>query len=58
VRRDEPAAGGELAFAGVYCMLERRIGIFVNLPIRSLDELTLRRRLDDIGCAEHLLKPA
>ena len=39
-------------------MLERRIGISVNLPIRSLDELTLRRRLDDIGCAEHLLKPA
>lgn len=38
-----------LAFADAYRMLERRISIFVNLPIRSLDELTLRKRLDDIG---------
>jgi arsenate reductase (thioredoxin) len=40
------------AFADVYRMLERRIGIFVSLPFRSLDTLTLQRRLDDIGRKE------
>jgi len=38
-----------LAFADTYRMLERRIGIFVNLPIASLDKMTLKRNLDDIG---------
>ena len=30
-------------------MLERRIGIFVNLPMKSLNKLSLQKRLDDIG---------
>jgi hypothetical protein len=30
-------------------MLNRRIGIFVSLPFRSLDQLTLQRKLRDIG---------
>jgi arsenate reductase len=30
-------------------MLNNRIGIFVSLPIRSLDRLTLQRQLDAIG---------
>ena len=38
-----------LAFAETYRMLERRIGIFVNLPMRSLNKLSLQKRLDDIG---------
>ena len=38
-----------LAFTDTYRMLERRIGIFVNLPMFSLDRLTLQHRLDDIG---------
>ena len=27
----------------------QRIGIFVNLPLRELDKLSLQKRLDDIG---------
>ena len=30
-------------------MLNNRISIFVNLPITSLDTLSLQKRLDDIG---------
>ena len=38
-----------LAFADCYRMLSNRIGIFVNLPMASLDRLSLQRRLDEIG---------
>lgn len=38
-----------LAFADTHRMLYQRIGIFVNLPLASLDSLSLQRRLDDIG---------
>ena len=38
-----------LAFADSYRMLSNRIGIFVNLPVASLDRLGLQRRLDEIG---------
>jgi arsenate reductase (thioredoxin) len=38
-----------LAFADTLRMLNNRIGVFVNLPLRSLDKLTLQRRLQDIG---------
>ena len=37
------------AFADTHRMLYQRIGIFVNLPLQSLDKLSLQRRLDDIG---------
>jgi len=37
------------AFAQVYAMLGRRIGIFVALPMASLDRLTLQRRVREIG---------
>jgi len=37
------------AFADTYRMLSTRIGIFTNLPVRSLDKLSLQRRLDEIG---------
>jgi len=40
-----------LAFADAYRMLNNRISIFVNLPLRSLDRLTLQRQLDSIGRA-------
>lgn len=36
-------------FAEIYGQIERRLEIFVNLPISSLDKLTLQKRLDDIG---------
>ena len=38
-----------LAFKDAYRMLERRIGIFVALPLRSLDRLGLKNRLKEIG---------
>jgi len=41
-----------LAFKDAYRMLNQRIGIFVALPIRSLDQLSLQRRLQDIGRME------
>jgi hypothetical protein len=30
-------------------MLERRIGAFVALPLRSLDQLTLRSKINEIA---------
>lgn len=38
-----------LAFAHAYRTLENRIGLFVNLPIDSLDRLALQTKLDEIG---------
>jgi arsenate reductase len=38
-----------LAFADTLRMLTNRINIFVSLPIRSLDQLSLQRQLDAIG---------
>jgi protein-tyrosine-phosphatase len=38
-----------LAFADAFRMLSNRINIFVSLPIRSLDQLSLQRQLDAIG---------
>ena len=38
-----------LAFADAYRMLSSRIGIFVNLPLGSLDRLALQARLKAIG---------
>jgi arsenate reductase len=38
-----------VAFNDAYRMLNQRIGIFVALPLRALDTLTLQARLGDIG---------
>jgi protein-tyrosine-phosphatase len=38
-----------LAFKEAYRMLERRIGIFVSLPLRSIDRLSLQNKLREIG---------
>lgn len=50
------AAGSEAeigaVFAEVYRQIHTRIGIFVNLPIASLDRLAIKRRLDDMGRTE------
>ena len=43
------AAEIALAFKDAYRMLHQRIGIFVALPIRSLDKLSLQTRLTEIG---------
>ena len=39
------------AFAETYRMMTQRIDIFVNLPLDSIDKLSLQRKLDDIGRA-------
>ena len=51
---DPAAASGTdaqiaLAFAEAYRMLSNRISIFVNLPFASLDQMSLQRRLKEIG---------
>jgi len=38
-----------LAFKDAYRMLHQRIAVFTALPIRSLDQLSLQRRLNEIG---------
>ncbi|MDA0786988.1 MAG: arsenate reductase ArsC [Proteobacteria bacterium] len=37
------------AFTETYRMLNNRIEVFVNLPLASLDALSLKNRLDNIG---------
>jgi hypothetical protein len=37
------------AFADTMRMLTNRINIFVSLPMKSLDSLTLQKKLDAIG---------
>jgi arsenate reductase len=41
-----------LAFADAFRMLSNRILLFVSLPLRSLDKLSLQRQLDSIGRAK------
>lgn len=50
---EDPAAvegeGLEQAFWNAYQQLQRRIQLFLALPLQDIDELSLRRRLKDIG---------
>jgi arsenate reductase (thioredoxin) len=41
-----------LAFKNAYRMLERRIGVFTALPLKSIDKLSLKAKLRDIGRME------
>jgi arsenate reductase (thioredoxin) len=41
-----------LAFADAFRMLSNRINIFVSLPLRSIDQLSLQRQLEAIGKAK------
>ncbi|WFP77664.1 arsenate reductase ArsC [Mesorhizobium sp. WSM4906] len=38
-----------LAFADAFRMMANRIGLFVNLPINSLDRMALQQHLEEIG---------
>lgn len=38
-----------LAFADTYRMLNNRISVFTNLPLASMDKLSLQEKLDSIG---------
>ena len=37
------------AFAETYRMMNNRIDVFINLPMASLDRLSLQKRLDAVG---------
>jgi protein-tyrosine-phosphatase len=39
----------DFAFRDAYAVLQRRIELFANLPVQSLDRMSLKKRLDDIG---------
>ena len=58
---EDPAAAGtdaqERAFIAAYHALQRRIGIFLCLPLDSIDELSLQRSLDEIGVARQAESP-
>src|SRR6516164_420302 len=41
-----------LVFKDTYRMLNQRIGIFVSMPLRSLDQLSLQKKLREIGRME------
>jgi hypothetical protein len=45
-----------LAFADALRMVTNRISIFVSLPMKSLDKISLGQRLDEIGQTK--LQPA
>jgi protein-tyrosine-phosphatase len=46
---DGPEAEQRWLFRRSYLELERRIDLFTNLPVGSLDRLSLQTRLNDIG---------
>jgi arsenate reductase len=37
------------AFKAAFSIIDRRISLFLCLPISSLDQMALQRNLDDIG---------
>lgn len=47
-----------LAFAETHRQLKNRITAFVNLPLATLDKMSLQRRLKEIGSAADAVKPA
>ncbi len=42
-----------LAFADAYRQMAARLDVFANLPLASLDKMSLKSRLDDIGAMGH-----
>jgi arsenate reductase len=39
----------DLAFRDAFTILDRRVGLFLSLPIASLDSLAIKREIDRIG---------
>ena len=39
----------EQAFRDAYMMLERRISLFLSLPLSSLDSMAIKKEIDRIG---------
>jgi arsenate reductase len=46
-----------LAFKDTYRMLNQRISIFTSLPLRSLDQLSLQKKLREIGQVGKAVEP-
>lgn len=46
-----------LAFKDTYRMLNQRIGIFTSLPMRSLDQMSLQKKLEGIGRIGKAVEP-
>jgi arsenate reductase len=46
------AAEIALAFKNAYRMLHQRIGIFTSLPLQSIDQMSLQKKLREIGRME------
>jgi arsenate reductase (thioredoxin) len=54
--RDPAAVQGNAAeiaraFRAAFVTLDRRIGLFLSLPLASLDRLALQKKVDDIGAS-------
>jgi len=45
------------AFRGAFNLLQRRIELFANLPVKSLDRMSLQRRLNEIGKSDSAKEP-
>jgi len=41
------------AFRDAFLLLQRRIELFANLPVKSLDKMSLKHRLEEIGKVAH-----
>lgn len=48
---DGPEAYRRAAFADCYRMVNNRVSVFINLPLASLDKLSLEKKLGEIGAA-------
>lgn len=48
----------EHAFQTALRVLQRRIELFANLPVRSLDRMSLKKHLDDIGVQQPQKAPS
>ena len=42
----------EAAFREALMVMQRRIELFANLPVKSLDRMSLKKRLDEIGAVK------
>ena len=39
------------AFRDAFTVLDRRIGLFLSLPFSTLDQLAIKREVENIGCS-------
>jgi arsenate reductase len=39
----------ERAFRDAFSILDRRIGLFLSLPLSTLEQMTIQREIDSIG---------